>query len=137
MNFLGTSILVLSVSALIYMILRRAYNVAALTLNWSTGYRLKHYWHRNFLKKELQPEYKKILTDYFDYYVRLNSENKLLFERRLQYFIDTKKFISRAKSLPLTDEMIVLISACAIQLTFGFPGIYFTHCYRILIYPTG
>jgi Mlc titration factor MtfA (ptsG expression regulator) len=31
--------------------------------------------------------------------------------------------------------MVVLISACAIQLTFGFPGIYFSHFYRILIYP--
>ncbi|MEJ2005060.1 MAG: zinc-dependent peptidase [Cyclobacteriaceae bacterium] len=103
--------------------------------NWSTQYKLLHWWHQKLLRKPLRPEYKYVLTSYFGYYNRLRKEDKLLFERRVQYFIDTKKFISRSSTLPLSNEMIVLISACAIQLTFGFPGIYFRHFYRILIYP--
>ncbi len=135
MNIIGNAAIILLASGIVFLIARRTFHIAALTINWGTGYRLKHFWHRNFLKKELNPRYKAILNSYFEYYLRLNDGHKRLFERRLQYFIDTKKFISRSNKLPLTDEMIVLISACAIQLTFGFPGIYFSHFYRILIYP--
>ena len=135
MKILGGAAILFFALGIGVIIIRNTYSIAALTFNWTTSYRLKHYWHRNFLRKGLLPKYKQILMNYFEYYLRLNEENKLLFERRLQYFIDTKKFISRSPSLPLSDEMIVLISASAIQLTFGLPGIYFSHFYRILIYP--
>lgn len=64
----------------------------------------------------------------------LSAEKKREFERRVQRFIYSKKFISRS-SLPVSEEMRVLISASAIQLTFGLPEIYLSNFDKILIYP--
>ncbi len=104
-------------------------------VNHLTGYRLKHWYYTTFNKKSLSPEYKVILSEYFTYYNNLSPNDQELFERKVQTFIDMKKFIVRTDQITLTDEMIVLISACAVQLSFGFQGIFFRHFYRILIYP--
>ena len=78
--------------------------------------------------------YKKILEDYFVYYQRLSPEKKLDFEKRVNRFIRLKHFIPRNLD-KVSDEMKVLISASAVQLTFGLHEIYLTHFDRILIYP--
>lgn len=49
--------------------------------------------------------------------------------------MDMKEFIPRGGLKEVTIEMKTLISASAIQITFGLPGIYFLHFYRILVYP--
>jgi len=77
---------------------------------------------------------KKILQKYFEFYIRLNPTQKSQFERRVQHFIRIKKFIPRNMD-EVTYEMKVLISACAIQLTFGLPRVYLQHFKRILVYP--
>ena len=100
-----------------------------------TDYRFLHWYHRRFIKEPLNAERKRILETYFGYYRGLTAENQQLFEYRVRTFIDMKEFIVRTDQLRLTEEMIVLISACAIQLSFGFPGIFFRHFKRILIYP--
>ena len=82
----------------------------------------------------LRREYKVILSKYFRFYRELEGERKKEFEKRVQYFIKSKKFIPRNFD-KVTDEMKVLISATAIQLTFGFPNVYLSHFKRILIYP--
>ena len=75
-----------------------------------------------------------ILDKYSAYYKMLPEHMKKNFEKRVQRFMYSKRFISR--SFPeVTDEMKVLISASAIQLTFGLPEIYLTNFDRILIYP--
>lgn len=102
--------------------------------NYQTRYRFLHWYHKNS-SKPLKPEYKSVLENYFEYYRKLSPANKVIFESRLQTFIDMKKFIVRTNELTLSPEMVVLISACAIQLSFGFPGIFFRHFHRILIYP--
>jgi hypothetical protein len=82
----------------------------------------------------LKSKFKKPLQQYFPYYQGLNEKEKRDFERRVQYFIDVKEFYPRNMEA-VTDEMKALISASAIQLTFGLPNIFLAHFKRILIYP--
>lgn len=87
--------------------------------------------------KKRQPfaqKHRQILTTYCAYYKLLAHEQKVYFEKRVQRFMYAKKFISRGVG-PVTDEMRVLISASAIQLTFGLSEIYLANFNRILIYP--
>ena len=87
-----------------------------------------------FSMSPIRKEYKLILKEYCIFYNKLAREDQSVFERRVQYFINRKDFIPRG--MPhITSEMKVLISAAAIQLTFGFPKVYLTHFKRILIYP--
>lgn len=58
-----------------------------------------------------------------------------MFERRVQKFVSMKEFVGRGELGRVTLEMKTLIAAAAVQITFGHPGIYFEHFYRILIYP--
>ncbi|CAN5241301.1 zinc-dependent peptidase [soil metagenome] len=77
---------------------------------------------------------KKILNQYFLYYQKLSPKNKHKFENRILHFNSIKDFIPR--QIPeVTLEMRVLISACFVQITFGFPNIKLIHFKRILIYP--
>lgn len=77
---------------------------------------------------------KKILSQHFAFYGNLSAKNKKRFEQRVQEFIFRKEFIPRQIDR-VTEEMKVLISACAVQLTFGYPRIFLSHFKRILIYP--
>lgn len=86
------------------------------------------------IPRPLSLRYKEILCKYFFYYNALPDPDKKRFEKKVQYFIHYKEFIPRHIEKP-TDEMKVLISACAVQLTFGFPKIFLSHFRRILIYP--
>jgi len=85
--------------------------------------------------RELDKVYKPFLNQYFTFYAHLEEKNKLLFERRVQKFIDLKTFIPRGGLQIITPEMKALIAGSAIQLTFGYPDIYFLHFWRILVYP--
>ena len=78
--------------------------------------------------------YRSILENYFLYYQRLSPEKKLDFEKRVNRFIRLKHFIPRNLE-EVSDEMKVLISASAVQLTFGLHEMYLTHFNRILVYP--
>lgn len=82
----------------------------------------------------LPASYKDILTRYFHYYNNLPATQKPAFEQKLMYFILSKKFIPRNFDV-VTDEMKVMIGACAVQLTFGLPRVYLQHFNKILIYP--
>jgi Mlc titration factor MtfA (ptsG expression regulator) len=74
------------------------------------------------------------LSSKFEYYQKLNDKNKTKFLRRLLNFIDEKEFHGSG-GLQLTDEMIVLISASAIQLTFGLDEYRLEHFSKIFVYP--
>ncbi|TVQ86241.1 MAG: DgsA anti-repressor MtfA [Bacteroidetes bacterium] len=90
----------------------------------------KYLFYRN-----LQRIYQPYLIRYFPFYNALSDRNKLKFERRVQKFIDMKQFIPRGGITDITPEMKALVAGSAIQLTFGYPSIYFRHFWRILIYP--
>lgn len=78
--------------------------------------------------------YKEILINYFPYYNKLTPAHQSKFEQKLLYIIYSKVFIPRNFD-QVTDEMKVLISAAAVQLTLGLDGIYLSHFRKILIYP--
>jgi len=69
------------------------------------------------------------------YYSQLAAPQKKIFEERLIRFIQQKTFIPRGKGMTITSEMKVKIAACAVQLTFGLPEIYFSHFKTFLLYP--
>ena len=82
----------------------------------------------------LKPAYRRLLEQHSAYYQQLSPYNKKRFEKRVQQFIQLKRFVPR--NMPVvTDEMKVLIAASAIQLTFGFPNVFLLHFQTILIYP--
>lgn len=85
--------------------------------------------------RNLEKAYKPYLSQYFAFYNSLNTKDKSAFEKRVQKFIDLKQFIPRGGIKEITPEMKALIAGSAIQLTFGYPNIYFVHFWRILIYP--
>lgn len=75
-----------------------------------------------------------IISRYFDYYRKLPDKFKEEFENKLLDFMEMKEFTPRQMK-EVTHEMKVLISAAAVQLTFGMPDIYLRHFSRILVYP--
>ncbi|HEY0261509.1 MAG TPA: zinc-dependent peptidase, partial [Chitinophagales bacterium] len=79
--------------------------------------------------------YKELLNKYFFYYQKLSPENKYKFEQKLCYFIAEKQFVPRGMP-EVSQEMIVLISAIAVQITFGLPNVFLSHFKTILVYPS-
>ena len=75
-----------------------------------------------------------ILRQNFDYYNHLSVANRQIFEDRVVRLLHKKKFVPR--NFPKVSlAMKVLISAAAVQLTFGLPEISLQHFRYILIYP--
>jgi len=87
-----------------------------------------------FLRR-IEKKYKQSLVKYSSFYNYLSEKDKISFEKRVQKFIDLKQFTPRAGIKEVTPEMKAMIAATAIQLTFGYPNVYFKHFKRILIYP--
>jgi len=82
----------------------------------------------------MRKEHKASLRKYCRFYRELGESEKPDFEKRIQYFIKMKTFVPRGMK-QVTGEMKILISATAIQLTYGFPYVYLSHFKRILVYP--
>jgi len=95
----------------------------------------KNYINRHLLLRRLNPAYRVALEQYSTYYQNLNEENKKIFRRRTQKFIDMKEFVPRGSLHVVSGEMKALIASCAVQITFGYPSVYFQHFWRILVYP--
>ena len=74
------------------------------------------------------------LEKYFSFYKSLPPKSKKTFEKRVAYFISCKDFVPREMS-EVSWEMKALISASAIQLTFGFPRVHLSYFRYILVYP--
>ena len=100
------------------------------------NYFFKDHINRYLLTTNLKPHYKAILEQKFSYYNHLNAQDKLIFEKRVQKFINVKEFVPRGGIKTITPEMKALIAASAIQLTFGYPSIYFMHFWKIILYKT-
>ncbi len=91
---------------------------------------------RIFKKTKLTPDQLLILEKYFDYYTNLPTEElKNNFRRRVAIFISEKEYIPAGGLTEISEEMKVLISASAIQLAFGIPGVYLQHFSKIIIFP--
>lgn len=70
----------------------------------------------------------------FSYYTNLSSAEKIRFYARLRLFMESKKF-TPCQIPEITTEMKALISASAVQLTFGLNKFIFHHFKTILVYP--
>ncbi len=68
------------------------------------------------------------------YFKNLSPDAQEIFVARLFNFMEDKKFIGR-EGLVITDEIKVLISASAIQLTFGLKDYMISHLYAINVFP--
>ncbi len=89
------------------------------------------------IKRRVLPiprRFRQILLKYFPFYGKLSSEQRKVFEKKIMKFIYGKRFIPRGVP-EVTVEARVLISASAVQLTFGLPDISFAHFDKILVYP--
>lgn len=78
-------------------------------------------------------EFDHILNRNFAYYRKLPPHNQELFIARLKYFIEDKTFIIHDDKG--FKEMPILVSAAAIQITFGLDGYLLPHFTHIQIYP--
>lgn len=124
-NFLPLALIIAAIATLYFRL--HYFTDSPLAIRKSSA----KYW---FLRS-LRPIYRPYLVCNFPFYNRLNDKDKILFEKRVQKFIDKKDFIPRGGIKKVTPEMKALVAGSAIQLTFGYPYIYFRHFYRILIYP--
>lgn len=95
----------------------------------------KKYLNRYRFLRNLDPVYRYHLQTWFRFYNALDSKGRQLFERRVQRFIDMKQFIARGGTAVVTNEMKAMIAGCAVQITYGYPSVYFSHFWRILVYP--
>lgn len=76
----------------------------------------------------------RFLEQNFSYYQKLPEKSKALFIHKVSRFMTSKQFIARNMD-KVSDEMKVLISASAAQLTFGFRRMTFPYFYRIFVFP--
>ncbi|MFN6945059.1 MAG: zinc-dependent peptidase [Cytophagaceae bacterium] len=86
------------------------------------------------LLKPLKPAYRRFLNNNFSYYANLDPYRKRDFEKRLKYFLFHKQFVAR-NMRTVTEEMKLMIGACAVQLTFGFRPLKLAHFSKIVLYP--
>lgn len=94
-----------------------------------------NFFDRSVYGKKIDLKYAEIiLASKFAYYQKLSPRKKTKFLRRLLNFIDNKEFRG-CGNLELTDEMVILISASAIRLTFGLNEYGLDHFSRIFVYP--
>ncbi|MCE9540543.1 MAG: zinc-dependent peptidase, partial [Bacteroidetes bacterium] len=70
----------------------------------------------------------------FIYFKNLNSGLKQRFVERTSIFIEQKKFVAR-QHLEMTDTIRIIISACAIQVTFGLDTYTLDTFEYVVIYP--
>lgn len=76
-----------------------------------------------------------LLQKDFSYYRKLPAESRGLFKSRINEFIKHTEFQGR-QGLEVTETMKVLVSATAVQLTFGFNSYYnYDHFNKIILYP--
>lgn len=86
-----------------------------------------------FYSKKHREQESKLLA-HFEYYTLLNEIERKKFLKRVNKFIRRTKFYGR-KGFEITDDVKLLISASAVQLTFGFYNFKFSIFRTILVYP--
>lgn len=116
---------------MVVVVVRRGFWAVHTILTYLHTRHLNRYQFRYTLDKDSLS----LLERHVGFYKLLSISEKKLFARRVKRFMITKEYIPRGENMAITREMKVLIAAAAIQLTYGYPHIYFNHFYRILVYP--
>ncbi len=95
---------------------------------------INHYIQNLFARTlRLYSKHRKILNQYFNFYLRLSHHSKYAFEEKVADFMFSKNFRGD-NGLNVTTKMKVLISAYAAQLTFGLEPYYFESYHNITIH---
>lgn len=94
----------------------------------------RYLWAKRKATEKTLPFNDLVLEKHFAYYRLLSPEKKVEFNQRVAEFLLEKEFVSRGK-LEITEEMKVLVAACAVQLTFGLSPVYLSHFNTIILYP--
>lgn len=79
--------------------------------------------------------FRKLLCDTFVVYNLLDSKGRKLFESRVCRFIKMKDFRAGGNAMEITDQMRVVVASAAIQITYGYPEVYFDHFQTVILYP--
>jgi Mlc titration factor MtfA (ptsG expression regulator) len=127
-DFFAVILIVLIIGNMIYFFGLLLFSGASVTIE---NLRVKF---RNRMPSCLREKYEPILLKNFSYYRKLSDKSKIRFMLRLKKFLNSKKFTGR-NDLQVTDEMKVLISASAVQLTFGLDVYLMEHFSEIFIFP--
>lgn len=80
-------------------------------------------------------KYDSFLSQHNPFYRKLSHDGKAMFVNRLYAFLNDKKIIGK-ENLEVTEEMKILVAACAIQLTFGLENFNLSLIKQIWLYPT-
>ena len=78
--------------------------------------------------------FRKLLLSNFVVYKLLSEAGRELFEKRVCKFIKMKDFKAGKSLQMVTDEMRIMIAASAVQLTYGYPDLYFNHFKTIILF---
>ncbi len=87
-----------------------------------------------FGKKKLSQQHRELLFKKNHYYRYLSPEQRKAFDNRLVHFKASRSFIAR-NNVVLTEEMKLLISATAVQMTFGLRWYMMREFSRIAVFP--
>lgn len=89
---------------------------------------------RSDKRKLLISRYNKILKEHSTYYNKLTIKGKVRFIKRIYYFINDITFYGK-QGMEITEKKEVIVSASAIQLTFGYKNYLFDKFRYVFIYP--
>lgn len=87
-----------------------------------------------FFDTDVVPDLKKMLDDNFVLYKMLGEKDRTRFEKRVCRFIKMKDFRAGNNIIEITDKMRVMVAASAIQITYGYPKVYFNHFQTIILF---
>lgn len=128
----SNTIIGIFIAVCIYLIFHFA--IKMIEVAYVLKYRKPFYIHFYPFLRKLNVQQKYILTNNFHFYKKLSNKQKSYFEHRVASFIKDKDFIGR-DGLVITDDIMVLISATAVMLTFGFRDFYIALISKIVVYP--
>ena len=89
---------------------------------------------RRLLKREFPPEWMEVLRRRVPFYRRLPDDLKEVFKEQLKLFAWEKGFFG-ADGMTITDEVRVVVSACAVRLTLTLDLSHYDRLTEIVVYP--
>lgn len=92
------------------------------------------YIHFYLRPKEISSEQENILVQQFKFYNQLSERHKVYFRHRMACFIKKYEYIPR-DGVVINEEMVTLIAATYVMLTFGMRHYLLTSFDKIIIYP--
>lgn len=88
----------------------------------------------NVNKLKLPHEHRQFLFDQLHFYKHLTPQQRRSFDHRVVRFMRSRTFEAR-QGVEVTEDMKLLISATAVQITFGMRGYMMREFNRIILYP--